>query len=159
LQYTVFARMELPHHARQAHVNKPVVVHSSKWKRAQASDSTFVSYVDLEVRCSRGTRSVLGFGSVRAILEVQLEGSAKVMVLLERWAVNSKDDTFGEGKANDIVAAGFDLCAPIRRAGGLQLVHARHILSRVVFLRSATNHFKGHVVPEWVSAPFRNPSD
>jgi hypothetical protein len=149
--------MELPHHARLAHVNKPVVVHSSKWKRAQASDSTFVSFVDLEVKCSRGrTRSVLGFGSVRAVLDVQLEGS-KLMVLLERWAV--MDDTFGEGKANDIVAAGFDLCAPVMRAGGLQLVHARHILARVVFLRSHTNMFKGHVVPEWVATPFRNPFD
>jgi hypothetical protein len=151
--------MELPHHARQAHVNKPVVVHSDKWKRAQASDSTFISIVDLQVRCSRGVRSVIGFGSVRAVLEVQLPTGTQLMILLDRWAVDNDPCTFGEGKANDIVAAGLELCAPVKKAGGLHLVHAQHILSRVVFLRSATNASRGHVVPEWVAAPFRNPWD
>jgi hypothetical protein len=132
-----------------------VVIHSAKYKRAPQSESTFISFIDLEVRCSRAVRSVLGFGSVAAIIKVDHPGEqGKIMLLVDRWTVDHP--TFGNGSANDIVGAGLQYCVPVFKAGGLLLLHVRHLLARVVFTRSSSNQFRGHVLPEWVAGPFCN---
>jgi hypothetical protein len=152
--------MELPNPSGLHHVSEPVVVHSQKWRRATASNSTFVWFLQDNVSCRVGnaysTRSVVSFASIKAILSVTLPGKpADLRVLVDLWKVDCK--TFGTNKANDIEAPQFAAFVPLKKKGGTSLVPANVIGGRVVFLRNATNEKLGCAVVDWNCPPLRNP--
>jgi hypothetical protein len=143
-----------------AHIRESVMVHSQKWRRATASNSTFVWFVEPGVSCRVGnvytTRSVVSFASIRAVLSVTLPGSPPdLRVLVDLWAVDS--DTFGPRKANDIERPDFAAYVPLRQYGGISLLRANLIGGRLVFLRHATDKKAGWAMTEWNDPPLRNP--
>jgi hypothetical protein len=155
IPWSAYARLHLPNPAGHPHYQAPVLLHSQRYKREVATDSSFICYhATLQ---APSNRVVPCFGSCQFFVQLEAvppRDPPRLFAVVDSWAIEHED----WHRHHLLSRLPYGPSIPVVKKGGRVLVPLDSVRRRVAFAQTSADGDKGDVSPDHYDAAFSDPS-